>query len=152
VARLAAAGLVDLADDFPPVTNFIFRQDGRSPRMKLQNCARAGKGGSCSHAPRTLQVRVKQFCFAREMEDDKAAALIHLFHDDFRPFIEADDVVSLVKLRRLLVLFAHLSHVVMRLDGLYRNGGLFAGGNYSRTREREQTSRCLCRRNGGRSE
>ena len=82
------------------------------------------------------------------MEDDKAAAFVHLNHANFRPFFEGDDVVGLVKLDRLLVPFAHLSHVVIRLDAQYSVGGLLAGGSYGSTRERKQTSRCLRRRNG----
>jgi hypothetical protein len=61
-------------------------------------------------------MRVKQLCFAGEMEDDKAVALIHLIHDDFCPFIEGEDVGGLVKPHRLLVPCAHLSHVVIRWD------------------------------------
>ena len=99
-----------------------------------------------------LEMRVKQLCFAGEMEDDKAVALIHLIHDDFCPFIEGEDVGGLVKLHRLLVPCAHLSHVVIRWDVLYSVEALLAGGSYDWTRQRKQTSRCLCCRNGGEGE
>jgi len=75
-------------------------------------------------------VGVEQLGSAGEMENDEAAALVHLIHNDLRPFIERDDVVGLVKLNRLLVPFAHLSHVVMRLDALYRVGALLARSSY----------------------
>ena len=100
-------------------------------------------------APRAyLQVRVEQLGFAGEMEDDEAAAFVHLIHNDFRPFIQRDDVAGLVKLNRLLVPFAHLSQVVTRLDALYGVGALLAGSSDDWTRERKQTSRCLCRCDG----